>query len=349
MRALSALLALASVACGEGEGSATAAAAPAPTGPNTGNPAHDAFEQQPHSGEFAPVAALSKGDTSGVTATAVAETTSAAGNNAGNANLVDRPSHESEAGTTPDSALVLPLLPTSPTTQHDAMTADDERAEAAGADAASTDTALIGGARPGPSPSISPAAIALTQALEGFETLRARFRQRVEDSRGTLLREAAGSLEASRPERFRWEVETPFAELLIGDGRMLWLWDPDLEQSTIRPYDDRLAQTPARLLSGSAADVVSSFDITARVRTEQRSVYELRPLAGEGLFERLDIILTGGAPRALVVHDSLGQRTEVFFEDVGVDVDIADDRFTFEIPEGADVLREDVADPGADG
>ncbi len=349
MRALYALLALASVACGEGEGSATVAAASGPTAPKTGNPAYEAFEQQPHSGGFASMAALSKGDTAGAAAPAAAETASAAGNNVGNANLDDRPSHESEAGTTPDSALILPLLPTSPMLEQDATTADDERAEAAGADAASTDTALIEAARPGPSPTVSPAAIALTQALEGFETLRARFRQRVEDSRGTLLREAAGSLEASRPERFRWEVETPFAELLIGDGRMLWLWDPDLEQLTIRPYDDRLAQTPARLLSGSAADVVNSFDITARVRTEQRSVYELRPLAGEGLFERLDIILTGGVPRALVVHDSLGQRTEVLFEDVGVDVDIADDRFTFEIPEGADVLREGVAGPGADG
>ena len=261
MRALYALLALASVACGEGEGGATAAAAPAPTGSNTGNPAYDAFEQQPHSDELAPVAALSKGDTSGAAATAVAETASAVRNNAGNANLTNRPSHEIEGGTTPDGALILSGLPTSPTTQHDAMTADDERAEATGANAASTDTALIEGARPA-SPTISPAAMALMQALEGFETLQARFRQRVEDRRGTLLREATGSLEASRPERFRWEVETPFAELLIGDGRTLWLWDPDLEQLTIRPYDDRLSQTPARLLSGNAADVVNSFDIT---------------------------------------------------------------------------------------
>ena len=347
MRALYALLALASVACGEGEGGATAAAAPRPTAPNTGNPAYDAFEQQPHSGELATVAALSEGDTPGAAATAVAETASAVRNNAGNANLDERPSHESEGETAPDSALILPVLPDSPMTEHDATTVGDKSAETAGA--ASADTALIEAARPGPSQTISPAAMALVQALESFETLQARFRQRVEDSRGTLLREATGTLEASRPERFRWEVETPFSELLVGDGRTLWLWDPDLEQLTIRPYDDRLAQTPARLLSGSAAEVVNSFDITARVRTEQRSVYELRPLAGEGLFERLDIILAGSAPRALVVHDSLGQRTEVLFEDVGVDVDIADDRFTFEIPEGADVLREDFADRGADG
>ena len=76
MRALYALLALASVACGEGEGSATAAAAPAPTAPNAGNPAYDALEQQPHSGEFAPVVTPSKGDTAGAAATAVAETLS---------------------------------------------------------------------------------------------------------------------------------------------------------------------------------------------------------------------------------------------------------------------------------
>lgn len=198
-------------------------------------------------------------------------------------------------------------------------------------------------------PEIAPAAVALTRALESFDTLRARFLQRVEDSRGTLLREATGSLEASRPERFRWEVETPFAELLIGDGRTLWLWDPDLEQVTIRPYDERLAETPARLLSGRADELVRNFDITARSRTEQRAVYELRPLAGDGLFERLEIIFAGEAPRALVVFDSLGQRTEVLFEDVGVDVELSDDRFTFEIPEGADVLREGAVGQSIDG
>jgi len=198
-------------------------------------------------------------------------------------------------------------------------------------------------------PTVMPAAVALTQALESFDTLQARFLQRVEDSRGTLLREATGSLEASRPERFRWEVETPFAELLIGDGRTLWLWDPDLEQVTIRPYDERLAETPARLLSGSADELVRNFDITARTRTEQRSVYELRPLAGEGLFERLEIIFSGEIPRALIVYDSLGQRTEVLFADVEVDVALPDARFTFEIPEGADVLREDAVGPDADG
>ncbi|MEE4300531.1 MAG: outer membrane lipoprotein chaperone LolA [Pseudomonadales bacterium] len=188
----------------------------------------------------------------------------------------------------------------------------------------------------------------LSSVLDGLDTLEARFTQTIQDGRGTLLRESTGALWAARPDRFRWEIDTPFAELLVGDGETLWLWDPDLEQVTVRPYDERLRGTPARLLSGRAADLVESFEVDMLRADGGRDVFELRPRAGDGLFERLEMVFEGGAPRALVIHDSLGQRTEVRFEDVIVGGVVDPARFAFEIPEGADVLREEAEDAAGD-
>ena len=211
--------------------------------------------------------------------------------------------------------------------------------------------ALDAPAPPRPSEPPSDDAVArLTRALEGLGVLEARFTQTVEDSRGTVLRTATGALWASRPDRFRWEMESPFAEVLVGDGELLYLWDPDLEQVTIRPYDERLRGTPARLLSGSAEDLVDTFEVRMVRGDATRELFELRPRTGDGLFERLDIAFTDGLPRSLVILDSLGQRTGVLLEEVRVGGVVEEGRFAFEIPPGADVLREEAeGSPGDAG
>jgi outer membrane lipoprotein carrier protein len=190
------------------------------------------------------------------------------------------------------------------------------------------------------------AAAELSARLDALDAFHARFEQQLLDARGNLLRTSRGELWASRPDRFRWEISEPFPEVLIGDGETLWLWDPDLEQVTIRPYDERLRGTPALLLSGDAAELVADFEVEQLPAEEGRSRFRLRPRQEDSLFERLEMSFEAGAPSALVIHDGLGQRTRVRFETMDLDPEPDPDRFRFEIPEGADVLREDAARDG---
>lgn len=189
----------------------------------------------------------------------------------------------------------------------------------------------------------SDAAADLSARLEALDGFHARFEQRLLDARGGLLRTSRGELWASRPDRFRWEISEPFPEVLIGDGETLWLWDPDLEQVTIRPYDARLRGTPALLLSGDAAELVADFDVEHLPAEEGLARFRLQPRAADSLFESLEMVFEGDRPRVLVIHDGLGQRTRVRFERIDLDPQPDPDRFRFEIPEGADVLREDAA------
>ncbi len=192
------------------------------------------------------------------------------------------------------------------------------------------------------------AAERLAERMEDLERLNARFSQRLTDGRGIELRRTRGELWAERPDRFRWEVSAPFAEVLIGDGSTLWLWDPDLEQVTVRPYDDRLKATPARILSGAVGELVDAFDVDYAAIDETRERFTLWPRGGDALFERLEMIFEGQRPRYMIIHDGLGQRTEVELHDVRTDFAIDPDLFTFEIPEGADVIEEE-AEYGLDG
>jgi len=173
-----------------------------------------------------------------------------------------------------------------------------------------------------------------------LEQLEAGFSQRLIDGRGMALRQTQGRLWAERPDRFRWEVAAPFAEVLIGDGETLWLWDPDLEQVTIRPYDERLQATPARLLSGTVDDLLEAFDVDRLAGSDGGERFTLWPRKNDALYERLEFIFEDGQPRFLVIHDALGQRTDVELFDVRTRFDDDPERFSFEVPEGADVIRE---------
>jgi outer membrane lipoprotein carrier protein len=192
-------------------------------------------------------------------------------------------------------------------------------------------------------PAHGDAAAELSVRLEALDAFHAQFEQQLLDARGNLLRTSRGELRARRPDRFRWEIIEPFPEVLIGDGETLWLWDPDLEQVTIRPYDERLRGTPALLLSGDPADLVADFEVERLPREGERTRFRLRPRAEDSLFESLEMVFEAGEPRGLVIHDGLGQRTRVRFENIDLDPQPDPDRFRFDIPEGADVLREEAA------
>ncbi len=62
-----------------------------------------------------------------------------------------------------------------------------------------------------------------------------------------------GTFSFQRPGKFRWAYETPFEQLIVGDGEKLWVYDRDLNQVIVRKLDRALGSTPAALLAGDSA------------------------------------------------------------------------------------------------
>jgi outer membrane lipoprotein carrier protein len=104
----------------------------------------------------------------------------------------------------------------------------------------------------------------LTQLLETSKTLTANFSQLTLDGSGTQLQETRGDMVLQRPGLFYWHTEAPNEQTMVSDGKKVTLWDPDLEQATIKKLDERLTQTPALLLSGDVSKISQSFDISAK-------------------------------------------------------------------------------------
>ncbi|MCQ4256399.1 outer membrane lipoprotein chaperone LolA [Stutzerimonas stutzeri] len=179
----------------------------------------------------------------------------------------------------------------------------------------------------------------LTVLLQKAETLTGRFSQLSLDGTGTQLQETSGELALKRPGQFRWHTDEPMEQLLVSDGKKVWLYDPDLEQVTIQTLDQRLTHTPALLLSGDVSAISDNFDVSHQQAGEVVD-FTLKPKAKDTLFDSLRLSFRGDVINDMQMVDGVGQRTNILFQGIELNQPLKADLFTFEIPEGADVISE---------
>lgn len=196
-------------------------------------------------------------------------------------------------------------------------------------------------------PAAAPAASAASQAeavqrltalLNKAQTLSGRFSQLTLDGSGTRLQEAGGEMAIKRPGLLRWHSDAPMEQLLVSDGKKVWLYDPDLQQVTIQNLDQRLTHTPALLLSGDVGQISQNFDISFK---DGGTVVDfiLKPKAKDTLFDSLRLSFRNGVINDMQMVDSIGQRTNILFMGIKLNEPLEDARFHFEIPKGADVIQ----------
>ncbi|WAH61067.1 outer membrane lipoprotein chaperone LolA [Pseudomonas silvicola] len=179
----------------------------------------------------------------------------------------------------------------------------------------------------------------LTKLLENSQTLAAHFSQLTLDGSGTQLQETAGEMVLQRPGLFYWHTDAPNEQTMVSDGQKVTLYDPDLQQVTIKKLDQRLTQTPALLLSGDVSKISQSFDISAK---ESGDVIDfmLKPKTKDTLFDSLRLSFRKGLINDMQLIDSVGQRTNILFTAVKANAPVDKSKFTFVAPKGTDVIQE---------
>lgn len=184
------------------------------------------------------------------------------------------------------------------------------------------------------------AANKLSALLGSTQTITGSFSQLTLDSSGTQLQEAAGEMVLQRPGLFRWHTNPPLEQLLVSNGKKVWLYDPDLMQVTVQKMDQRLTHTPALLLSGDVSKISENFSISYK---EGGPVVDfvLTPTAKDTLFDTLRLSFRDGVINDMQLLDAVGQRTNILFMNVKVNEPVSADQFVFDAPEGVDVIEDE--------
>lgn len=177
----------------------------------------------------------------------------------------------------------------------------------------------------------------LDRFFQGLDNLSASFEQTLYDAQGQVTQSATGRLSIQRPGKFRWDYETPYQQLVLGDGERLWTYDADLEQATVKPQDDTLAGTPALLLSARQPPR-ELFDIQTLPARDGEDWYALAPRAQDTQFNELRLGFVGDTLVAMELIDGFGQLTQFRFGELQRNVPLADGLFRFTPPPGVDLI-----------
>jgi outer membrane lipoprotein carrier protein len=171
----------------------------------------------------------------------------------------------------------------------------------------------------------------------GLHSLRGDFRQTVYDAHGNVTGSSSGTLALEAPRLFRWEVTGPYQQLIVADGRKVWVYEPDLEQATVRDQGAEEAHSPLTVLT-DLSQLDTEFKTTDAGTHDGLEWLRLVSRAKEPQFEYAEIGFDASGLRRMVFKDTLGNRTEIAFSDWQRNVDLPANTFAFVPPKGTDVV-----------
>ena len=198
-----------------------------------------------------------------------------------------------------------------------------------------------------PAESASAVAGRLQTRYDAIKDFTADFTQTYEG--GVLRRKTteSGTLLVKKPGRMRWEYKSPEEKLFVADGRKLYSWVPADRQVTISalPSGDAPA-TPILFLLGRgqlARDFTASLPGAVPGAPADSVALALVPKTAVPDYDRLTLVVDRATLglRMLIARDGQGGTSTFVFSKLKENVGLADAKFAFTIPRGADVVAQD--------
>jgi outer membrane lipoprotein carrier protein len=171
----------------------------------------------------------------------------------------------------------------------------------------------------------------------GLHALRGDFSQTVYDSHGNITGRSKGMLALEAPRLFRWQVTDPYKQLIVADGKKVWVYEPDLQQVTVRDQGAQEAHSPLTVLT-DLSQLDSDFKATDVGTREGLEWLHLVSRSDDPQFKYAEIGFDASGPRRMVFEDTLGNKTEIAFSDWQRNPDLPAGTFTFVPPKGTDVV-----------
>ncbi|HYG32188.1 MAG TPA: outer membrane lipoprotein chaperone LolA [Methylophilaceae bacterium] len=171
------------------------------------------------------------------------------------------------------------------------------------------------------------------------QSMRAHFHQTVVDSQGRKVQEVDGTMQLQRPGKFRWDYNKPYVQQIVGDGEKVWLFDPELNQVTVRTISSAIGSSPAALLAGSK-EIEKSFELKDEGRQDALEWVMASPRDEDNGFEKVYLGFQDNVLKEMEMRDNFGHITVIEFSSIELNPKLSSQTFSFKPPAGADVVGE---------
>jgi outer membrane lipoprotein carrier protein len=172
---------------------------------------------------------------------------------------------------------------------------------------------------------------------KSLHSVGASFSQSVTDANGHRGDESRGTLALEAPRQFRWETIAPYQQTIVADGAKVWVYEPDLEQVSVRNQSSEEAHSPLTVLT-DLSQLDSQFNPSEAGDHDGLTWLKLTSKAKEPEFEYAELGFDSTTLQRMRFKDQLGNTTEIRFADWKRNPAFAPAAFKFVPPKGVDVV-----------
>lgn len=172
----------------------------------------------------------------------------------------------------------------------------------------------------------------------GLKGLDGQFTQQVYDAKGKLKESSSGRVALSAPRLFRWEYAKPYPQLIVADGSKVWVYDPDLQQVTVREQGSEEQNSPLSALI-DPAKLDQQFNVKESGVVDGLQWLTLTPKSeGDASFQTARLGFGKAGLVRMDVLDAVGQNTRISFSGWKRNPAFASTTFKYAPAKGVDVV-----------
>jgi outer membrane lipoprotein carrier protein len=181
-----------------------------------------------------------------------------------------------------------------------------------------------------------PARAKLDTFAQGLHAVAGNFSQTLTDPSGKA-QTSSGTLVLEAPHQFRWDTLAPYKQTIVADGSRVWLYDPELQQVTVRKQDTEEAHSPLTVLT-DLKQLDSEFTVTEQGEHDGLVWLRLTSNGKDPQFSYADLGFDANGLARMQFKDQLGALTDIRFSNWQRNPSIPPQDFNFTPPKGADVI-----------
>lgn len=189
----------------------------------------------------------------------------------------------------------------------------------------------------GGAPILAQVVARLQQHYDCTRSFRAAFSEEL-SSPGGMKRTRTGTVYFKKVGRMRWEFSAPTSETIVSDGKLVYDYEPDLNQVVEVPVSKALKTNATAFLLG-LGNLKRDFDAALRANPPDDGLIHLL-LTPKGGGDQMEL---GLDPRSynivnFMLTDQVGNVTKLKFDHIEADPALNNSLFTFTVPPGADIV-----------
>ncbi len=173
--------------------------------------------------------------------------------------------------------------------------------------------------------------------LRDITTISADILQLIIESDGGVLEETEIKMLLKRPDRLYWETVSPFQELIVTNGEILWNYQPDLEQVTIEVWDSEDSELAAQLLNGRTETLSNDYYV-AMINADDNKSFELSPKMSDSIYDLVTVSFIDDVLDMIHLDGRNGEQTVWQFNNLVMNSLIENNSFEFEVPDDIEVV-----------